>query len=220
MIGRLRFIILTLLLIVVVSPVFAQSAPALTQSVKLTTDNGLTLTTSYPADWSGASDDRSVFVASSAQAVDEIKSGGTIKTPGMTGIIVYSPNFLDNVHLPYDAPPIQALNAYLQGTHMSGSSQASSDFSVPAATVPLTDTPTGLKGILGALGFPDGTVVGQVWQCSLTMALATPRGQITIEGVYYDTRDSELASTGGIDAFEGVRGQVTRHATTPDRSEY
>ncbi len=69
-------------------------------------------------------------------------------------------------------------------------------------------------------GFCVRTFVGQVWQCSLTLALATPGGQITIEGAYYDTRDSELAITGGIDAYEGVRGQVTRHATTPDRSEY
>ena len=69
-------------------------------------------------------------------------------------------------------------------------------------------------------GFCVRTFVGQVWQCSLTMALATPGGQITIEGAYYDVRDSTLAITGGMDAYEGVRGEVTRHATKPDRSEY
>ncbi|HVU13116.1 MAG TPA: hypothetical protein VHD90_17680 [Phototrophicaceae bacterium] len=159
MIGRLRFLLLTLLLIVAVSPVFAQSAPALTQAVKMSTDDGLTLTISFPADWSGGSDDNSLFVASSAIALNEIKSTGTLKTAGATGIIVYPPSFLDHVNLPHTAPPEQVINAYLQSSHISGTPESSSDFSVPAATTSISDASSGIKAVLGALGFPAGTVV-------------------------------------------------------------
>jgi len=69
-------------------------------------------------------------------------------------------------------------------------------------------------------GFCVRTFVGQVWQCSLTIALATPGGQLMLEGAFYDTRDSKLAVTGGVDAYLGVRGEVTRHAHNADRSEY
>ena len=39
------------------------------------------------------------------------------------------------------------------------------------------------------------TVVGQAWECIWTLSL--DGGQITVEGPYYDTKDSELAVTGG-----------------------
>jgi allene oxide cyclase len=41
-------------------------------------------------------------------------------------------------------------------------------------------------------------VVGESWECIWTTLL--PRGQITVEGPFYDTRDSVLAITGGTGA--------------------
>jgi hypothetical protein len=38
-------------------------------------------------------------------------------------------------------------------------------------------------------------VVGQSWECVWTTFL--PRGQLTVEGPFYDTKDSVLAITGG-----------------------
>jgi hypothetical protein len=49
-------------------------------------------------------------------------------------------------------------------------------------------------------------VVGQSWECVLTTLL--PRGQITVEGPFYDTRDSVLAITGGTGAYANARGQM------------
>ena len=49
-------------------------------------------------------------------------------------------------------------------------------------------------------------VVGQSWECNWTTLL--PRGQITVEGPFYDTRDSVLAITGGTGAYANARGQM------------
>jgi allene oxide cyclase len=35
-----------------------------------------------------------------------------------------------------------------------------------------------------------------------------PRGQITVEGPFYDTRDSVLAITGGTGAYANARGSM------------
>jgi len=49
-------------------------------------------------------------------------------------------------------------------------------------------------------------VVGKSWECMWTTFL--PRGQITVEGPFYDTADSTLAITGGTGAYRNVRGEM------------
>ena len=44
------------------------------------------------------------------------------------------------------------------------------------------------------------------WECTWTTLL--PRGQVTVEGPYYDTRNSVLAITGGTGAYRTARGQM------------
>jgi len=49
-------------------------------------------------------------------------------------------------------------------------------------------------------------VVGESWECSWTTFL--PNGQITVQGPFYDTRDSVLAITGGTGAYRNARGEM------------
>jgi len=49
-------------------------------------------------------------------------------------------------------------------------------------------------------------VVGKSWECNWTTFLA--KGQITVEGPFYDTKDSVLAITGGTGAYANARGQM------------
>ena len=49
-------------------------------------------------------------------------------------------------------------------------------------------------------------VVGESWECNWTTLL--PRGQITVEGPFYDTHDSVLAITGGTGAYANARGSM------------
>jgi len=49
-------------------------------------------------------------------------------------------------------------------------------------------------------------VVGASWECNWTTFLAG--GQVTVEGPFYDTRDSVLAITGGTEAYANVRGSM------------
>jgi allene oxide cyclase len=44
------------------------------------------------------------------------------------------------------------------------------------------------------------------WECSWTTLLA--HGQITVEGPFFDTRNSVLAITGGTGAYRGARGEM------------
>jgi allene oxide cyclase-like protein len=46
--------------------------------------------------------------------------------------------------------------------------------------------------------------VGESWECVWTTLL--PRGQITVEGPFYDTKNSVLAITGGTGAYSRARG--------------
>jgi len=48
------------------------------------------------------------------------------------------------------------------------------------------------------------------WQCSWTNKL--PNGQITVEGPFYDTRDSVLAIIGGTGRYRDASGQMLLHA--------
>jgi allene oxide cyclase len=54
------------------------------------------------------------------------------------------------------------------------------------------------------------TVVGAAWECNWTALLA--KGQITVEGPFYDAGDSVLAIIGGTGVYSGARGQMTLHA--------
>jgi allene oxide cyclase len=49
-------------------------------------------------------------------------------------------------------------------------------------------------------------VVGESWECVFTTLLS--RGQLTVEGPFYDTRDSVLAITGGTGAYANARGSM------------
>jgi len=49
-------------------------------------------------------------------------------------------------------------------------------------------------------------VVGESWECNWTTFLAN--GQITVEGPFYDTRDSVFAVTGGTGGYANVRGSM------------
>jgi len=49
-------------------------------------------------------------------------------------------------------------------------------------------------------------VVGKSWECSWTTFL--PKGQITVQGPFYDTRNSVLAITGGTGKYRNARGQM------------
>jgi allene oxide cyclase len=49
-------------------------------------------------------------------------------------------------------------------------------------------------------------VVGKSWECSWTTFL--PKGQITVQGPFYDTSNSVLAITGGTGDYRDVRGQM------------
>ncbi len=46
--------------------------------------------------------------------------------------------------------------------------------------------------------------VGESWECVWTTLLS--RGQLTVEGPFYDTRNSVLAITGGTGAYANARG--------------
>jgi hypothetical protein len=48
------------------------------------------------------------------------------------------------------------------------------------------------------------------WECLWTTFL--PGGQITVQGPFYDTRNSTLSITGGTGAYRNARGQMQLHA--------
>ena len=62
------------------------------------------------------------------------------------------------------------------------------------------------------------TVPGKAWECFWTISL--PKGQITVEGPYYDAGDSVLAITGGTGSYAQARGQMALHARNDKGSEY
>jgi len=53
-------------------------------------------------------------------------------------------------------------------------------------------------------GFCVRTVAGKAWECWWTLFLA--RGQITVEGPFFDTSNSLLAVTGGTGAYKNTKG--------------
>lgn len=61
-------------------------------------------------------------------------------------------------------------------------------------------------------------VVGKSWECFWTLMLE--KGQITVEGPFYDKGDSVLAVTGGTGAYANARGQMKLHARDDKGSAY
>ncbi len=61
-------------------------------------------------------------------------------------------------------------------------------------------------------------VVGKAWECIWTTTLA--EGQITVEGPFYDTADSELAITGGTGEYAEASGSLALHARNDKGTEY
>lgn len=62
------------------------------------------------------------------------------------------------------------------------------------------------------------TAAGEAWECIWTLTLSG--GQITVEGPFYDGKDSILAITGGTDEYSGAGGQMKLHARDPEETEY
>jgi hypothetical protein len=67
-------------------------------------------------------------------------------------------------------------------------------------------------------GFCARTVAGKAWECIWTATLAD--GQITVEGPFYDTADSELAITGGTGEYAEASGSLALHARNDKGTEY
>jgi allene oxide cyclase len=72
------------------------------------------------------------------------------------------------------------------------------------------------------VGYDNGwcvrTAAGQAWECFWTLTL--DKGQITVEGPFYDKKDSVLAVTGGTGAYAGARGEMKLHARNDKGTEY
>lgn len=62
------------------------------------------------------------------------------------------------------------------------------------------------------------TAAGKAWECIWTVSL--DGGQITVEGPFYDGKDSTLAITGGTDEYKDASGQMQLHARDPEETEY
>jgi allene oxide cyclase len=54
------------------------------------------------------------------------------------------------------------------------------------------------------------TVKGAAYECNWTTFLAG--GQITVEGPFFDAKDSTLAITGGTGRYRGARGEMELHS--------
>jgi len=56
------------------------------------------------------------------------------------------------------------------------------------------------------------------WECFWTVTLSA--GQITVDGPFYDGKDSTLAITGGTGDYSDAGGQMQLHARDPEETEY
>jgi allene oxide cyclase len=59
-------------------------------------------------------------------------------------------------------------------------------------------------------GYCVRTVAGAAWECNLTTFL--PRGQIVVEGPFFDTHGSTFAITGGTGRYRNARGTMKLEA--------
>jgi hypothetical protein len=71
------------------------------------------------------------------------------------------------------------------------------------------------------MGTDNGTCVrtsDSAWECIWTVTL--DGGQITVEGPFFDGKDSTLAITGGTEEYEDASGQMQLHSRNPEETEY
>jgi allene oxide cyclase len=62
------------------------------------------------------------------------------------------------------------------------------------------------------------TVPGKAWECFWTLSLE--KGQLTVEGPFYDSGDSVLAVTGGTGEFAGALGEMALSAIGTEGKAY
>lgn len=62
------------------------------------------------------------------------------------------------------------------------------------------------------------TAVGVAFECVWTLTLSD--GQLTVEGPFYDSKDSVLAITGGTGSYDEARGEMKLHARNAKGTEY
>ena len=62
------------------------------------------------------------------------------------------------------------------------------------------------------------TAVGSTYECFWTATL--PEGQLTVQGPFFDKKDSTLAITGGTGDYDQARGQMAVHARNAAGTEY
>jgi allene oxide cyclase len=62
------------------------------------------------------------------------------------------------------------------------------------------------------------TAVGKAFECIWTAKLSG--GQLTVEGPFYDTKDSVLAITGGTGTYSQARGSMKLHARNAQGTAY
>jgi allene oxide cyclase len=62
------------------------------------------------------------------------------------------------------------------------------------------------------------TVPGKAWECFWTLSLE--KGQLTVEGPFYDSGESVLAITGGTGDFAGALGEMALSAIGTDGKAY
>ena len=62
------------------------------------------------------------------------------------------------------------------------------------------------------------TAVGKAFECVWTASVSG--GQLTVEGPFYDAKDSVLAITGGTGDYNEARGQMKLHARNAQGTEY
>lgn len=67
-------------------------------------------------------------------------------------------------------------------------------------------------------GYCFRTVAGQAWECAWTTFLR--KGQITVEGPFYDAADSTLAITGGTGRYRNARGTMELHARSATEFDF
>lgn len=67
-------------------------------------------------------------------------------------------------------------------------------------------------------GYCIRTVAGVSWECFFTATL--PKGQITVEGPFFDEKDSLLAVTGGTDKYKAVIGEMRIVARNAEGTEF
>jgi len=67
-------------------------------------------------------------------------------------------------------------------------------------------------------GYCFRTVAGEAWECAWTTFLR--KGQITVEGPFYDAADSTLAITGGTGKYRNARGWMDLHARSATEFDF